>query len=88
MNKIKNAIIYLTSYLKHFVLFLFGQRYLIEYKPYGKEQVYTYIIGRPSSHTISKAGNKLFTSFCFSGRMDSGVKQFRYDRIAGGLSPV
>jgi len=36
MNKIKNAIIYLTSYLKHFVLFLFGQRYLIEYKPYGK----------------------------------------------------
>jgi hypothetical protein len=88
MNKIKNAIVYATSYLKHFVLFLLGQRYLIEYKPYGKEQVYTYIISRPSSHTISKARNKLFTSFCFSGRMDSGVKQFRYDRITGGLSPV
>jgi hypothetical protein len=88
MNKIKNAIVYLTSYLKHFVLFLLGQRYLIEYKPYGKDDVYTYIISKPSSFTTSKAGNKLFTSFCFSGRMDSGVKQFRYDRIAGGLSPV
>jgi hypothetical protein len=88
MNKIKNAIIYATSYLKHFILFLLGQRYLIEYKPYGGEEAFTYIISKPSSFTTSKAGNKLFTSFCFSGRMDSGVKQFRYDRIAGGLSPV
>ena len=88
MNKIKLAIVYVTSFTKHFIFFLFGQRYLIEYKPYGGEQAYTYIIGKPSSHTISKAGNKLFTTFCFSGRMDSGVRQFRYDRITGGLSPV
>lgn len=88
MNKIKNAIVYATSFIKYLFLFLVGQRYLIEYKPYGGEQVFTYIIGKPSSYTISKAGNKLFTTFCFSGRMDSGVRQFRYDRITGGLSPV
>jgi hypothetical protein len=88
MNKIKNAIVYAVTYIKYLVLFILGQRYLIEYKPYGGEQVFTYIISKPSSFRTSKAGDKLFTSFCFSGRMDSGVRQFRYDRIAGGLSPV
>ena len=73
---------------KALVLFVFGQRYIISYKPYNGVESYTYIIGSPSTHYISKAGNKLFITWCFSGRDGFGYRQFRYDRIAGGLSPV
>lgn len=74
--------------LKALALFIFGQRYIISYKPYNGEQAYTYIIGSPSTYYRSKAGNNLFITWCFSGRDGFGYRQFRYDRIAGGLSPV
>lgn len=83
-NKLKNY----WEMLVALVLFVVGQRYIISYKPYNGEQAYTYIIGSPSTHYISKAGNKLFITWCFSGRDGFGYRQFRYDKIAGGLSPV
>ena len=83
-NKLKNY----WEMLVALVLFVIGQRYIISYKPYNGEQAYTYIIGSPSTHYTSKAGNKLFITWCFSGRDGLGYRQFRYDKIAGGLSPV
>lgn len=84
----KNNITKMVEMFKAFVYFLFGQRYIISYKPYNGTNKFTYIIGVPSTHYVSSQGNKLFISWCYSGRDGFGYRQFRYDRIAGGLSPV
>ena len=78
----------LWEMIKGLFYFILGQRYIINYKPYNGTETYTYIVGVPTTHYVSKAGNKLFISWCFSGRDGFGHRQFRYDRITGGLSPV
>ena len=47
----------LWEMIKGLFWFVLGQRYIINYKPYNGTEAYTYIVGVPTTHYISKVKN-------------------------------